>query len=83
MAPLKVGDTFPEAKFAYIPYTEEKSDVVACGTPGPYDAHKVQISINSILIVGIQGKESSFVCCARSFHSGMSGQAFAALCGEV
>jgi alkyl hydroperoxide reductase 1 len=43
MAPLKVGDTFPTAKFSYIPYTEETSDIVACGTPAPYDAQKVHI----------------------------------------
>lgn len=46
MAPLKVGDTFPAATFTYIPYTPETSDVVACGTPQPFDAQKVSQLFN-------------------------------------
>ena len=41
MAPLKVGDEFPPAKFRYIAYTPETSDVVACGTVQDFDAQKV------------------------------------------
>ena len=41
MTPLKVGDTFPEAKFKYIAYTRENSDIVACGKVQQLDAHKV------------------------------------------
>jgi len=41
MAPLKVGDEFPPAKFRYIAYTPENSDIVACGTVQEFDAQKV------------------------------------------
>jgi len=41
MAPLKVGDEFPAAKFRYIAYTPENSDIVACGTVQVLDAQKV------------------------------------------
>lgn len=41
MAPLKVGDEFPPAKFRYIAYTPETSDIVACGTVQDFDAQKV------------------------------------------
>jgi len=41
MSGLKVGDTFPPAKFKYIPYTPETNDVVACGVPQTLDAQKV------------------------------------------
>jgi hypothetical protein len=41
MAELKVGDTIPEGTiFSYIPYTEEKGDITACGIPINYDASK-------------------------------------------
>ena len=43
MAELKVGDSFPEGVvFSYIPYTEEKGDITACGIPINYDASKGQ-----------------------------------------
>ena len=38
---LKVGETFPPAKFRYVPYTPEKSDLVACGVVQEFDAQKV------------------------------------------
>jgi hypothetical protein len=41
MAPLKVGDSFPPAKFKYIAFTEEESDIVACGRVEEYDTQKV------------------------------------------
>jgi len=41
MSGLKVGDEFPAVKFKYIPYTEENSDIVACGIPQELDAHTV------------------------------------------
>jgi hypothetical protein len=41
MADLKVGDSFPEGvTFSYVPYTEEKSDITACGIPINYNASK-------------------------------------------
>ncbi|KKK14940.1 hypothetical protein P175DRAFT_0532600 [Aspergillus ochraceoroseus IBT 24754] len=41
MAPLKAGDQFPGGvTFQYIPYTEEKGDITACGIPIKYDASK-------------------------------------------
>ncbi|KAK2742971.1 Peroxiredoxin Asp f3 [Onygenales sp. PD_40] len=41
MAPLKAGDDFPaDVKFPYIPWTEEKGDITACGIPQLYDASK-------------------------------------------
>ncbi|PGH08658.1 hypothetical protein AJ79_05940 [Helicocarpus griseus UAMH5409] len=41
MAPLKAGDDFPaDVKFSYIPWTEEKGDITACGIPQAYDASK-------------------------------------------
>jgi len=41
MAPLQVGDSFPQGvTFSYVPYTEEKSDIAVCGMPVTYDASK-------------------------------------------
>ncbi|EDN06658.1 allergen Asp F3 [Histoplasma capsulatum] len=41
MAPLKAGDSFPaDVKFSYIPWSEEKGDITACGIPQTYDASK-------------------------------------------
>jgi alkyl hydroperoxide reductase 1 len=41
MASLKLGDSFPEGVvFSYVPYTEEKGDITACGIPINYDASK-------------------------------------------
>ncbi|EEH06313.1 allergen Asp F3 [Histoplasma capsulatum G186AR] len=41
MAPLKAGDSFPaDVKFSYIPWSEEKGDITACGVPRTYDASK-------------------------------------------
>ena len=43
MTPLKVGDSLPAAKFKYIAYTPETSDIVACGTVQELDAQKVRL----------------------------------------
>ncbi|KAG5288176.1 allergen Asp F3 [Histoplasma ohiense] len=41
MSPLKAGDSFPaDVKFSYIPWSEEKGDITACGIPQTYDASK-------------------------------------------
>jgi hypothetical protein len=41
MASPKVGDSFPEGVvFSYVPYTEEKGEITACGIPINYDASK-------------------------------------------
>jgi len=38
--PLKVGEALPPAKFRYIAYTPENSDIVACGAVEELDAQK-------------------------------------------
>jgi len=41
MPELKVGDSFPDGVvFSYVPYTEEKGDITACGIPQNYNASK-------------------------------------------
>ncbi|KAL8738084.1 MAG: hypothetical protein Q9181_001070 [Wetmoreana brouardii] len=41
MAELRTGDSFPSGvTFTYIPYTEEKGDILTCGVPITYDASK-------------------------------------------
>ncbi|CRG86011.1 Putative peroxiredoxin pmp20 [Talaromyces islandicus] len=41
MPVLKPGDSFPsDVVFSYIPYTEEKGDITACGLPISYNASK-------------------------------------------
>ena len=41
MAPLKAGDPFPsDVSFQYIPWSEDKGEVTACGIPIKYDASK-------------------------------------------
>ncbi|KZF20896.1 Redoxin [Xylona heveae TC161] len=41
MSGLKVGEQFPQdVVFSYVPYTEEKSDITACGIPQNYNASK-------------------------------------------
>jgi hypothetical protein len=41
MAALKVGDSLPDdVVFSYIPYTEESSEITACGIPINYNASK-------------------------------------------
>ncbi|OGM41156.1 peroxiredoxin pmp20 [Aspergillus bombycis] len=38
---LKPGDSFPnDVVFQYVPWTEEKGDIAACGIPIPYNASK-------------------------------------------
>lgn len=48
MSGLKVGDTFPEATFSYIPYTEDKGDITSCGMPIEYNANKGTLSISCV-----------------------------------
>jgi hypothetical protein len=51
MAPLQVGDSFPEGvTFSYVPYTEEKSDIAVCGIPVNYDASKGMSSLLSLTL---------------------------------
>jgi hypothetical protein len=83
MSPLKVGDTFPPATFTYIPYTPETSDIVACGTPAPFDAQKVLILYFSRLMTGIQGEESRFVCRSWSVYSRLSSETSPTLRREI
>jgi hypothetical protein len=41
MATLKAGDSLPsDVVFSYIPYTEESSEITACGIPINYNAAK-------------------------------------------
>jgi hypothetical protein len=41
MADIKVGDNLPEGvTFSYVPYTEDKGDITACGIPINYNAGK-------------------------------------------
>jgi len=41
MSAPQVGDSFPSGvTFSYVPYTEEKGDITACGIPIAYDASK-------------------------------------------
>ncbi|TRM64331.1 Redoxin [Schizophyllum amplum] len=35
MPSIKVGDTIPQGKFTYVPYTPELDDALACGIPVP------------------------------------------------
>ncbi|KAF4628374.1 hypothetical protein G7Y89_g9773 [Cudoniella acicularis] len=51
MPELKVGDSFPsDVVFNYVPYTEEKGDITACGIPTNYDASKGVFSPSHSLI---------------------------------
>ncbi|KAI9842400.1 MAG: hypothetical protein M1838_003152 [Thelocarpon superellum] len=55
MAPLKAGDAFPEGvTFTYVPYTEEKADVKACGVPISYDASK-QFRDKKVVLFSVPG----------------------------
>jgi hypothetical protein len=41
MSALKVGDSLPDdVVFSYIPYTEESSEITACGIPINYNASR-------------------------------------------
>ncbi|EEA27291.1 Peroxiredoxin Asp f3 [Talaromyces marneffei ATCC 18224] len=41
MTTLKAGDSFPsDVVFSYIPYSEESSEITACGIPVSYNASK-------------------------------------------
>jgi hypothetical protein len=89
MTPLKVGDSFPAAKFKYIEYTPETSDIIACGTIQEFDAQKVRLGTihlqNWELIgyVGIQGQEGSVVCCTWRIYTWMSSQTSPSLCRKI
>lgn len=37
---IEVGKPFPDAKFPYIEYSDEGSDIKACGIPAPLDTAK-------------------------------------------
>lgn len=53
MAP-QVGDSFPEnVSFSYVPYTEEKAGITACGIPVTYDASKGKSCPSITLPVGL------------------------------
>lgn len=89
---MKVGDKFPPTKFKYIPYTEETSDVIACGIATDFDTEKVHPGNlrrriggckNETDLVGIQGKEGCVVCSAWGVYARMSNQASPALRRKV
>ncbi|KAK1763529.1 Redoxin [Phialemonium atrogriseum] len=55
MSALNAGDSFPEGvTFTYIPYTEEKKDLIACGIPIKYDASK-EFSNKKVVLVAVPG----------------------------
>jgi len=55
MASLKVGDSFPEGVvFSYIPYTEEKGDITACGIPINYNASK-EFANKKVVLFSVPG----------------------------
>ncbi|KAI0133719.1 Redoxin [Xylariales sp. AK1849] len=55
MAGLKPGDTFPsEVTFSYVPYTDEKSDINACGIPINFEASK-EFSGKRVVLVSVPG----------------------------
>lgn len=55
MATLKGGDNFPTGvTFQYIPYTEDKGEVLACGVPVSYDA-SAELANKTVVIVSVPG----------------------------
>jgi len=55
MASPKVGDSFPEGVvFSYVPYTEEKGDITACGIPINYDASK-EFANKKVVLFSVPG----------------------------
>jgi len=55
MPELKAGDSFPEGvSFAYVPYTPEQADIIACGVGIKYDASK-EAKDKKIIIVAVTG----------------------------
>jgi len=55
MAELKVGDSFPEdIIFSYVPYTEEKANITACGIPQNYNASK-EFADKKVVLFAVPG----------------------------
>ncbi|KAH8702304.1 allergen Asp F3 [Talaromyces proteolyticus] len=55
MTGLQPGDTFPTGvTFSYVPYTDEKSDISACGVPVNYDASK-EFAGKKVVLVSVPG----------------------------
>jgi len=55
MTSLKAGDAFPEdITFSYVPYTEDKSGVTACGIPVKYNASK-EVKNKKVVLVAVPG----------------------------
>ncbi|KAL1982469.1 hypothetical protein VTN96DRAFT_1260 [Rasamsonia emersonii] len=64
MSGLKPGDTFPsDVVFEYIPWTEEKSDITACGIPVKYNASK-EWADKKVVLFALPGAFTP-VCSAR------------------
>ncbi|KAL2007544.1 hypothetical protein VTN00DRAFT_8982 [Thermoascus crustaceus] len=64
MAPLKPGDQFPsDVVFSYIPWTEEKGDITACGIPINYHASK-EWADKKVVLFALPGAFTP-VCSAR------------------
>ncbi|KAK2760270.1 Peroxiredoxin Asp f3 [Arachnomyces sp. PD_36] len=55
MSALKAGDSFPSGvTFGYIPWSEDKGDVNACGVPQNYDASK-EWADKKVVLVSVPG----------------------------
>ncbi|KAM5460338.1 peroxiredoxin type-2 [Microsporum canis] len=55
MSALKPGDSFPtDVTFGYIPWTEEKKEFCACGTPQTYEASKLWAD-KKVVLVAVPG----------------------------
>ncbi|KAL1970346.1 hypothetical protein VTN77DRAFT_5506 [Rasamsonia byssochlamydoides] len=64
MSGLKPGDTFPsDVVFQYIPWTEEKGDITACGIPVAYNASK-EWADKKVVLFALPGAFTP-VCSAR------------------
>ncbi|GAD97873.1 peroxiredoxin pmp20 [Paecilomyces variotii No. 5] len=64
MAPLNPGDSFPEdVVFSYIPWSEDKGDITACGIPINYYASK-EWKDKKVVVFALPGAFTP-VCSAR------------------
>ncbi|KAA6413895.1 MAG: allergen Asp F3 [Lasallia pustulata] len=55
MTELKAGDSFPDGVvFSYVPYTEEKGDITACGIPQNYNASK-EFANKKVVLFAVPG----------------------------
>ncbi|KAI9870940.1 MAG: Peroxiredoxin Asp f3 [Pleopsidium flavum] len=55
MSALKAGDKFPDGVvFTYVPYTEDKGEVTACGTPQNYNASK-EFASKKVVLFAVPG----------------------------